>query len=201
LFDRRRVSAPARSRRNLAVETEAHATRILFAGRRATGIVYRQRGQDVTVTANREVILAAGALQSPQLLQLSGVGAPALLQQFAIPVVRALPGVGQNLQDHLQARVIFRCTKPITTNDILRSPWRKLAMGAQYALARSGPMAVGINQGGIFARDRSGVAPPGRPVSRRDAVLGHGRLAPSTNSRASRCRCASCSRNREGTCD
>jgi choline dehydrogenase len=143
---------PARSRRNLAVETDAQAMRILFTGRRATGIVYRQHGRDVTVAANREVILAAGALQSPQLLQLSGVGSPALLRQFAIPVVHALPGVGENLQDHLQARVIFRCTKPITTNDILGSPWRKLAMGVQYALSRTGPMAVGINQGGIFAR-------------------------------------------------
>ncbi len=143
---------PARSRRNLRVETEAHATRIVFDGRRATGVVYRQAGRDVTVTARREVILAAGALQSPQLLQLSGVGPPALLRQFGIPVVHPLPGVGENLQDHLQARVIFRCTKPITTNDILRSPWRKLAMGVQYALARTGPMAVGINQGGIFAR-------------------------------------------------
>ena len=168
---------PARSRRNLLVETDAHATRILFAGRRATGIVYRQAGRDVTVSARREVILAAGALQSPQLLQLSGVGPPALLREFAIPVVHPLPGVGENLQDHLQARVIFRCTKPITTNDILRSPWRKLAMGVQYALARTGPMAVGINQGGIFARTDPALAPAGRAVPRRDAVLGHGGLA------------------------
>ena len=106
----------------------------------------------MTVNAAREVILAAGALQSPQLLQLSGVGPPALLLAFGIPVVHPLAGVGENLQDHLQARVIFRCTKPITTNDILKSPWRTLAMGVQFALARSGPMAVGINQGGIFAR-------------------------------------------------
>ena len=143
---------PARARRNLRIETDAHATRVLFDGHKASGVVYRQAGRDVTVTARREVILAAGALQSPQLLQLSGVGTPAMLQHFGIPVVHALPGVGENLQDHLQARVIFRCTKPITTNDILKSPWRKLAMGAQYALSRTGPMAVGINQGGIFAR-------------------------------------------------
>jgi choline dehydrogenase len=143
---------PARSRRNLDVETGAHATRILFDGRRASGVMYRQGGRDVTVTARREVILAAGALQSPQLLQLSGVGPGSLLQRFGIPVVNALPGVGENLQDHLQARVMFRCTKPITTNDILNSRWRMLAMGAQYVFARTGPMAVGINQGGIFAR-------------------------------------------------
>ena len=151
---------PARARPNLRVDTEAHATRILFDGRKATGVVYRQAGRDVSVTARREVILSAGALQSPQLLQLSGIGPPALLQGFGIPVVHGLAGVGENLQDHLQARVIFRCTKPITTNDILSSPWRKLAMGLEFAVARRGPMAVGINQGGIFARTDPALARP-----------------------------------------
>jgi choline dehydrogenase len=151
---------PARGRANLAVETGAQALAVAFDGRRATGVVYRQSGRDVTVGARREVILAAGALQSPQLLQLSGVGPAALLRPLGIPVVHDLPGVGENLQDHLQARVIFRCTKPITTNDTLRSWPRKLAMGLRYALARSGPMAVGINQGGIFARTRAGLDRP-----------------------------------------
>ena len=151
---------PARVRPNLRVDTEAHATRILFDGRKATGVVYRQAGRDVSVTARREVILSAGALQSPQLLQLSGIGPPTLLQGFGIPVVHGLAGVGENLQDHLQARVIFRCTKPITTNDILSSPWRKLAMGLEFAVARRGPMAVGINQGGIFARTDSALTRP-----------------------------------------
>ena len=71
---------------------------------------------------------------------------------YGIPVVHELPGVGENLQDHLQARVIFRCTKPITTNDVLKSWWRTLAMGMRYVLTRTGPMAIGINQGGMFAR-------------------------------------------------
>ena len=143
---------PATSRKNLQVETNAQATKVAFEGRRATAVVFRQGGRDVTATARHEVILAAGALQSPQLLQLSGVGPPSLLERFGVPVVHALPGVGENLQDHLQARVIFRCTKPITTNDILNSWWKTLAMGAQFAFARTGPMAVGINQCGIFAR-------------------------------------------------
>ena len=143
---------PARGRPNLRIETDAHATRVLFDGSRACGIRYRQGGVDRDAVARREVILAAGALQSPQLLQLSGVGPGALLQGHGIPVIRALPGVGENLQDHLQARAIFRCTQPITTNDMLAT-WRgKLALGLQYVLTRSGPMAVGINQGGIFAR-------------------------------------------------
>jgi choline dehydrogenase len=143
---------PARRHRNLRVETEARVTRVLFAGRRATGVVYRQDGVERCVTARREVLLCAGAVQTPQLLQLSGVGPPALLAEFGIPLLQALPGVGENLQDHLQARVIFECTRPITTNDDLHSPWRMLRMGLDYLFTRGGPMAVGINQGGIFAR-------------------------------------------------
>ena len=151
---------PARRRGNLRIETHAYATRVTFEGRKASGIVYRQAGREIIAAARREVILAAGALQSPQLLQLSGIGPAAVLQRFGIPVAHPLPGVGENLQDHLQARVIFQCTKPITTNDILNSWPRTLAMGAQYVFARSGPMAVGINQGGIFARTDTALQRP-----------------------------------------
>ncbi len=151
---------PARRRANLSVEVNAQATRVLLEGKQATGVVYRQDDRDVSVPARREVILAAGALRSPQLLQLSGIGPPALLQAHGVTVRHALAGVGENLQDHLQARVIFRCTKPITTNDVLRSRWRTLAMGMQYVLTRGGPMAIGINQGGIFVRtDPAGTRP------------------------------------------
>jgi choline dehydrogenase len=143
---------PARGRPNLAVETDARATRIVHDGHRASGVAYVQGVEERTATARREVIVAAGSLQSPQLLQLSGIGPPAVLQPLGIPVTRALDGVGENLQDHLQVRVIFRCTKPITTNDTLKSWWRTMAMGARYVLTRTGPMAVGINQGGMFAR-------------------------------------------------
>ena len=151
---------PARGRPNLAVETNAQATKIVLEGRRATGVVYRQGGREHTVTARREVIVAAGSIQSPQMLQLSGIGPPGLLRSFGIPVVLALDGVGENLQDHLQARVIFRCTKPITTNDTLNSWWRTMAIGLQYLLTRAGPMAVGINQGGVFARTHPALTRP-----------------------------------------
>jgi len=151
---------PARSRANLSVATDARVLRIRFDGRRATGVDYVQRGTEVAAIAGREVLLCAGALQSPQLLQLSGVGPAALLREFGLPVVHELPGVGENLQDHLQARVIFRCRKPITTNDTLKSRWRMLGMGLEYALRRSGPMAIGINQGGIFARTSPRAATP-----------------------------------------
>lgn len=143
---------PAKGRANLRVETGAHATGVTLDGKRATGVTYRQGGEQRVAHARREVILAAGALQSPQLLQLSGIGPPDVLRSFGIPVRHALPGVGENLQDHLQARVIFRCTQPVTTNDALRTLGGKLSIGLDYILHRSGPMAIGINQGGIFAR-------------------------------------------------
>ncbi|MCZ8397914.1 GMC family oxidoreductase [Achromobacter ruhlandii] len=143
---------PARGRANLRVETGAHAMAILFEGCRACGVRYRQDGQVRTLRARREVILCAGALQSPQLLQLSGVGPAALLRRFGIGVVRDLPGVGENLQDHLQIRLIYETRRPITTNDQLRTLHGRAAMGLQWLLFRGGPLAVGINQGGLFCR-------------------------------------------------
>lgn len=143
---------PARRRGNLEIETNAHATRIVFEDGRAAGVEYRQGGRLVTARANREVILSAGALQSPQLLQLSGVGPAGLLGQHGIAVGRELPGVGENLQDHLQLRLIYRCAKPITTNDELNSFAGRIRIGLRWLIARSGPLAIGINQGGLFTR-------------------------------------------------
>ena len=143
---------PAEGRPNLRVETDAHAAAILFEGRRAVGVRYRQRGKMLTLKARREVILSAGALQSPQLLQLSGVGPGSLLQEMGIPVVHELRGVGENLQDHLQVRLIYKVAKPITTNDQLHSLTGKIGMGLQWLFKRSGPLAVGINQGAMFCR-------------------------------------------------
>jgi len=143
---------PARGRANLVVETNAHARRVLFDGSRASGVEYERAGRRIRVRARREVILSAGGLQSPQLLQVSGIGDPDLLGRNGVPVVRALPAVGENLQDHLQVRVMFRCRKPVTTNDELRSAWGRLRMGMEWALRRTGPLAIGINQGGLFAR-------------------------------------------------
>ncbi len=151
---------PARKRANLEVRTDAQATRVLFEGTRAVGVEYRQDGALHTVRAEREVILAAGALQSPQLLQLSGVGPTSLLSKFGIPLVCERAGVGENLQDHLQLRLLFRCTKPITTNDDLNSWWRSMLIGMKYVFARRGPLAVGINQGGLFTRVMPDAATP-----------------------------------------
>lgn len=143
---------PARSRPNLHIETDALASKILFEGTRAVGIRYVKHGRTEEVRAHREVVLTAGALQSPQLLQVSGVGPAALLNAFNIPVVADRAGVGENLQDHLQVRLTYEVTRRITTNDLLHSWTGRAKMGLQWALFRQGPLSVGINQGGMFCR-------------------------------------------------
>jgi len=143
---------PARGRPNLRIETEAQATGLLLEGRRAVGVSYRQGGEMRHARARGEVLLAAGAIQSPQLLQLSGIGPAALLQSRGVPVVLDAAGVGENLQDHLQVRLLYECSKPITTNDQLNSWLGQMKLGLQWLLFRSGPLAVGINQGGCFMR-------------------------------------------------
>ena len=150
---------PARKRSNLHVETGAHATRVLFEGKRATGIRYETGRREVDVHARRSVVLCAGAIQSPQLLQLSGVGPAALLREHSIPIVADLPA-GENLQDHCQARVLFKCTRPITANDDLRSVWGRTRIGLQWLLRRSGPLAVGIQQAVMFTRTTPDAATP-----------------------------------------
>jgi choline dehydrogenase len=151
---------PAERRANLHVETDAHATKIVFRGKRATGVRYRKNGADHQVDAGREVIVSAGALQSPQLLQLSGVGPRELLARHGIAMVHELPGVGENLQDHLQLRLMYRCTRAITTNDDLSSLRRRFAIAAKWLVKRSGPLAIGINQGGLFTRVLPGSTRP-----------------------------------------
>jgi choline dehydrogenase len=143
---------PARGRPNLRIETGAQATGLLFEGRRAVGIKYLQGGVERQAHCRAEVLLAAGAIQSPQLLQLSGIGPAALLQQCGIAPLHDLPGVGENLQDHLQVRLTYECTKAITTNDQLNSWLGRVGIGLQWLLHRAGPLAVGINQGGCFMR-------------------------------------------------
>lgn len=143
---------PARSRPNLRIETDAQVSKVNFDGTRATGVTYVKGGRQHVMAAGREVILSAGAVQSPQLLQLSGVGPAALLSQFGIAVIKELAGVGENLQDHLQLRLIYEVTRPITTNDDLRHVWGKARIGLQWLLFRGGPLAIGINQGAAFCR-------------------------------------------------
>ena len=143
---------PARKRSNLTVLTNSQATRILFEDRKASGVELIHKGKKITLLANKEVLLCAGAIQSPQLLQLSGIGPAKLLQEFNIPLLQDLPGVGENLQDHLQYRLIYELNQPISTNDQLRSIFGKVKMGLDWLLFRSGPLSIGINQGGLFTK-------------------------------------------------
>jgi choline dehydrogenase len=120
---------PARGRSNLHVETAALAQRILFDGRRAGAIEYGKAGYLRTARARKEILVSGGAYNSPQLLQLSGIGPADLLRKHGIDVVLDAPGVGHDLQDHLQVRMVMRCTKPITLNDVVNSPVRKVLAG------------------------------------------------------------------------
>lgn len=143
---------PARKRANLSVTLYAQASRVLFEGTTAAGVEWIERGVLKQARAEREVILAAGALQSPQLLQLSGIGPAALLGQHGIKVLVDAPQVGENLQDHYQSRVIVRLRKKMSLNDQVRNPLELAKMGLQWLLANRGPLTVGAGQVGGFAR-------------------------------------------------
>ena len=151
---------PALSRPNLKVETQAHATRILFEGRRAIGVEIRQNGNVRRILARREVVLSAGAIASPQLLQLSGIGNGALLQEHGIPVLHHLPGVGENLQDHLQLRPIYKVSGVRTLNEEYRSLLKKGQMAFEYAFFRKGPLTMAPSQLGAFTRSSPEYATP-----------------------------------------
>ncbi|MBP6018706.1 MAG: choline dehydrogenase [Burkholderiaceae bacterium] len=145
---------PLRGNPDLTIETEARALGLIMEGRRAVGVRYMQNGKVVEARAAKEVILSAGAFQSPQLLMLSGIGAADELAKFDIPLVHDLPQVGKNLQDHLQVRLIYKCTKPITTNDSVRTWWGQALIGMRWIFFKAGPVAAGIQLGGMFARAR-----------------------------------------------
>jgi choline dehydrogenase len=142
----------ARRRPNLAIVSNALASRILFAGRRAVGVEYRHGGTTRTAHADGEVIIAGGAFNSPQLLQLSGLGPAALLASLGIDVIADMPGVGADLQDHLQVRMQYRCTEPITMNDVINNWRHRIGAGLRYCLLRKGLLAVGAGYAGGFFR-------------------------------------------------
>jgi choline dehydrogenase len=144
---------PAGKRPNLRVETGALATRVLIEGARAVGVEYAQHGGTQTAIARRDVILSGGAINSPQLLQLSGIGPAALLKSRGIAVRHDLPAVGRNLQDHLCHDYVYRARQP-SLNDTLNPWYGKLLAGLRYVLQRRGPLALSLNQGGGFFRSR-----------------------------------------------
>jgi choline dehydrogenase len=144
-------------RPNFELWTNAQVAKLLFetladGSRRCTGAEVWTGEQMVQVQATRETLLCAGSIGSPQILQLSGIGPAALLQQHGIPVVQDLPGVGENLQDHLQIRAVFKVDGVSTLNTLANSWWGKLKIGMEYALKRSGPMSMAPSQLGAFTR-------------------------------------------------
>lgn len=141
---------PVEGRANLRIERHALARRIEFdAARRACAVVVRQRGVERRYTARREIVVAAGAVDTPKLLQLSGVGDAARLQPLGVPLVHHLPGVGRQLQDHLAGWFTYRVHRA-TLNDVLRPWWGQAWAGLRYLLSRRGPLAVSVNQAGGF---------------------------------------------------
>ena len=151
---------PAMGRANLHVETDALAQRILFEGKRARAVEYKQNGNLRTARARREVLVSGGAYNSPQLLQLSGVGPADLLKSLGIEVVLDAAGVGNDLQDHLQVRLVTRCTQKITLNDVINHPLRGAMAGVRYAIGRSGPLTIAAGTSGAFFKTSPRLASP-----------------------------------------
>ena len=152
---------PAMGRSNLHVKTSALAQRIRFEGRRAVAVEYRGEGGALrTARARKEILVSSGAYNSPQLLQLSGVGPAELLRKHGIDVVLDAAGVGNDLQDHMQVRIVMRCTKPITLNDVVNSPVRKALAGLQYAAFRTGPLSIAAGTSGAFFKTNPRLATP-----------------------------------------
>ena len=151
---------PAMQRGNLHVETEAQAQRLVFEGRRAVGVVYKQNGVERMARARREMIVSSGAYGSPQLLQLSGVGPADLLKQHGISVVLDAPGVGNDLQDHMQVRIVMKCKQKVTLNDVMKNPLRQMMAGAQYAAFRKGPLTIAAGTSGAFFKTDPRLASP-----------------------------------------
>ena len=143
---------PALKRPNLRVLTDTLVHRVLFEGRRAVGVNLHRDGAAQEVRARGEVIVAAGAIATPPLLQLSGVGPADLLRRLDVPVVLAHEGVGRDYQDHMQVRIVLKCTRPITLNDDMRVLWRKAGIGLRYMLTRRGPLTISAGYAGGFFR-------------------------------------------------
>jgi choline dehydrogenase len=156
---------PAMRRPNLRVITHALTERVLFDGKRAVGVAFRENGVPKTVRATREVILSGGAIGSPHILLLSGVGPAAHLAGLGVEIVHDLPGVGQCLQDHYSAAVKLRCKEKITFNDVMMNPLKQLAVGVRYLIFRDGPLTMAAGPVALFARTRPELATPDVKIS------------------------------------
>jgi choline dehydrogenase len=151
--------AEARKRENLRIETEATATRLVFEGKRCVGVAFRQRGMDCEVRAAREVILCGGAVNSPHLLQISGIGPAEHLQSIGVTVVHDLPGVGANLQDHYVARISHRVRNAVSINQLAHGI-RLAKEAVRFAVTGRGALTFGVTSAQVFCRSRPELASP-----------------------------------------
>jgi len=143
---------PARRRRNLSILTGAQAEHLIIEGRRVTGLAFFHHNRPCRLTADKEIVLCCGAIGTPQLLQLSGIGPERLLKSHGIEICREMSGVGANLQDHLQIRTIFKVRNILTLNDLANTLGGRLRIGLEYLLKRSGPMSMAPSQLGAFVK-------------------------------------------------
>jgi choline dehydrogenase len=151
--------AEAKGRTNLRVETDAVATRLLLEGKRCIGVAFRQRGQDHELRATREVILCGGSVNSPHLLQISGIGPAEYLHEIGVAVAHDLPGVGGNLQDHYVARVTHRAKNAVSINQ-LANGMRLAAEAVRFVATGRGALTFGVTSAQVFCRSREGLASP-----------------------------------------
>ena len=151
---------PVKSRKNLTILTNRMVTGVVLDGRRATGIRLTQNGREQRLHARREVILAAGAIGSPQLLQLSGIGPKQVLQAAGVPVRHALEGVGRNLQDHYQARMVYEMRGSGSLNEIWHSRWKQMLVGLEYLTKQRGLLTIGAGVVGVFAKSHPDLETP-----------------------------------------
>ncbi len=151
---------PAKQRENLTIITHAHVEKVVFDGTRATAVTFKDRsGKVQTVKANREIVLSGGAINSPQLMMLSGLGEAEQLKEHGIDVVKDLPGVGKNMQDHLQARLVYKCNEP-TLNDEVSSLFGQAKIGLKYLMFRAGPMTMAASLATGFMKTREDIETP-----------------------------------------
>ncbi|HBC07585.1 MAG TPA: choline dehydrogenase, partial [Rhodospirillaceae bacterium] len=151
---------PVKSRQNLDIRTHAQVRNLILKDGRCAGVAFDVKGTPQAAACRGEVILSAGAIGSPQILMLSGIGPAQHLMDLGVAVTQDLPGVGGNLQDHLQLRTIYRTHRPITLNDQARNPIQKVLMGMEFLLRRSGPLTMGASQVAIFAKTRPELETP-----------------------------------------
>lgn len=151
---------PAIKRANLRVITEAMTDQLVLEGKEVCGVRFRRRGKLLEARAKREVILAAGAINTPKLLELSGIGRPEHLAQLGIPLCHESSGVGENLQDHLQIRTVFRISNAKTLNTMANGLWGKLRIAMEYGLRRTGPMSMAPSQFGMFTKSDPALETP-----------------------------------------